>query len=131
MAEESGIYAEDIVKNSQGVVGLVLEDAEETTDESESDEEALKKGQIVVCWYPSGNEETLSLSKVFSKRFPGKSVALMKLSCFDLDIFTISSVFYYGDLALSSLSVIDVLALSLYKLMKKSLHILLLSLIYI
>ncbi|XP_020607937.1 (E3-independent) E2 ubiquitin-conjugating enzyme-like [Orbicella faveolata] len=54
MAEESGIYAEDIVKNSQGVVGLVLEDAEETTDESESDEEALKKGQIVVCWYPSG-----------------------------------------------------------------------------
>jgi len=64
MAEESGIYAEDIVKNSQGVVGLVLEDAEETTDESESDEEALKKGQIVVCWYPSGNEETLSLSKV-------------------------------------------------------------------
>lgn len=130
MAEESGIYAEDIVKNSQGVVGLVLEDAEETTDESESDEEALKKGQIVVCWYPSGNEETLSLSKVFSKRFPGKSVALMKLSCFDLDIFTISSVFYYGDLAFSSLSVIDVLALSLYKLMKKSLHILLLSLIY-
>jgi len=129
MAEESGIYAEDIVKNSQGVVGLVLEDAEETTDESESDEEALKKGQIVVCWYPSGNEETLSLSKVFFKRFPGKSVALMKLSCFDLDIFTISSVFYYGDLAFSSLSVIDVLALSLYKLMKKSLHILLLSLI--
>lgn len=55
----------------------------------------------------------------------------MKLSCFDLDIFTISSVFfYYGDLAFSSLSVIDVLALSLYKLMKKSLHILLLSLIY-
>lgn len=70
MAEESGIYAEDIVKNSQGVVGLVLEDAEETTDESESDEEALKKGQIVVCWYPSGNEETLSLSKVFPKDFP-------------------------------------------------------------
>ena len=100
MAEESGIYAEDIVKNSQGVVGLVLEDAEETTDESESDEEALKKGQIVVCWYPSGNEETLSLSKVFSKRFPGKSVALMKLSCFDLDIFTVSCVFYYGGLAL-------------------------------
>ena len=71
MAGESGIYAEDIVKNSQGVVGLVLEDAEETTDESESDEEALKKGQIVVCWYPSGNEETLSLSKVL-QRFPGK-----------------------------------------------------------
>lgn len=71
MAGESGIYAEDIVKNSQGVVGLVLEDAEETTDESESDEEVLKKGQIVVCWYPSGNEETLSLSKVF-QRFPGK-----------------------------------------------------------
>lgn len=90
MAEESGIYAEDIVKNSQGLVGLVLEDAEETTDESESDEEALKKGQIVVCWYPSGNEETLSLSKVFSKRFPGKSVALIKLSCFDLDIFRVS-----------------------------------------
>ena len=70
MAGESGIYAEDIVKNSQGVVGLVLEDAEETTDESESDEEALKKGQIVVCWYPSGNEETLSLSKVFPNDFP-------------------------------------------------------------
>ena len=93
MAEESGIYAEDIVKNSQGVVGLVLEDAEETTDESESDEEALKKGQIVVCWYPSGNEETLSLSKVFSERFAGKSVALMKLGYFDLDIFTVTSVF--------------------------------------
>lgn len=70
MAGESGIYAEDIVRNSQGIVGLVLEDAEETTDESESDEEVLKKGQIVVCWYPSGNEETLSLSKVF--QFPGK-----------------------------------------------------------
>lgn len=72
MAEESGIYAEDIVKNSQGIVGLVLEDAEETTDESDSEEEALKKGQIVVCWYPSGNEETLSLSKVSSKDFPAK-----------------------------------------------------------
>lgn len=62
---EGGIYAEDIVKNSQGVVGLVLEDAEETSDDSDSEEEALKKGQIVVCWYPSGNEETLSTSKVF------------------------------------------------------------------
>ncbi|XP_015778491.1 PREDICTED: (E3-independent) E2 ubiquitin-conjugating enzyme-like [Acropora digitifera] len=61
---EGGIYAEDIVKNSQGVVGLVLEDAEETSDDSDSEEEALKKGQIVVCWYPSGNEETLSTSKV-------------------------------------------------------------------
>lgn len=61
---EGGIYAEDIVKNSQGTVGLVLEDAEETTEESDSEEEALKKGQIVVCWYPSGNEETVSISKV-------------------------------------------------------------------
>ena len=66
MMAEGGIYAEDIVKNSQGTVGLVLEDAEETTDESESEEEALKKGQIVVCWYPSGNEETVSISKVFA-----------------------------------------------------------------
>lgn len=64
MAETTGIYAEDIVKNSQGIVGLVLEDAEETSDESDSEEEALKKGHIVVCWYPSGNEETLSLTKV-------------------------------------------------------------------
>ena len=61
---EGGIFAEDIVKNAQGNVGVVLEDAEETTDESDSDEEALKKGQIVVCWYPSGNEETISISKV-------------------------------------------------------------------
>ncbi|XP_068716631.1 (E3-independent) E2 ubiquitin-conjugating enzyme-like [Montipora capricornis] len=61
---EGGIYAEDIVKNYQGVVGLVLEDAEETTDDSDSEKEALKKGQIVVCWYPSGNEETLSIGKV-------------------------------------------------------------------
>ena len=69
---EGGIYAEDIVRNSQGTVGLVLEDAEETSDESDSEEEALKKGQIVVCWYPSGNEETLSVSKVFCvNRFPG------------------------------------------------------------
>ena len=61
---EGGIFAEDIVKNAQGNVGVVLEDAEETTDESDSDEEALKKGQIVVCWYPAGNEETISISKV-------------------------------------------------------------------
>lgn len=61
---EGGIFAEDIVKNAQGNVGVVLEDAEETTDESDSDEEVLKKGQIVVCWYPSGNEETISISKV-------------------------------------------------------------------
>lgn len=76
MMAEGGIYAEDIVKNSQGTVGLVLEDAEETTDESESEEEALKKGQIVVCWYPSGNEETVSISKVLicvtCLTFPGK-----------------------------------------------------------
>ena len=71
---EGGIYAEDIVKNSQGTVGLVLEDAEETSEESDSEEEALKKGQIVVCWYPSGTEETLSISKVFCvSSFPNVS----------------------------------------------------------
>ena len=64
MAECGGIYAEDIVKNSQGTFGLVLQDAEETSDESESEDEVLKKGQIVVCWYPSGKEETLTVSKV-------------------------------------------------------------------
>lgn len=57
-------YSEDIVKNSQGTLGLVLQDAEETSDESDSDEEVLKKGQIVVCWYPSGREETINISKV-------------------------------------------------------------------
>ena len=65
MMAEGGIFAEDIVKNSQGTVGLVLEDGEETSDESDSEEEVLKKGQIVVCWYPSGNEETLAISKVY------------------------------------------------------------------
>ena len=64
MAEGSGIFAEDIVKNAQGTFGLVLQDAEETSDESESEDETLKKGQIVVCWYPSGNEQTVSVSKV-------------------------------------------------------------------
>lgn len=89
MAEESGIYAEDIVKNSQGIVGLVLEDAEETTDESDSEEEALKKGQIVVCWYPSGNEETLSLSKVSRKDFLAN-----RLACFDLVTFRVTCEFF-------------------------------------
>ena len=64
MAEGSGIFAEDIVKNAQGTFGLVLQDAEETSDESESEDETLKKGQIVVCWYPSGNEQTVSVLKV-------------------------------------------------------------------
>jgi len=57
-------YSEDIVKNSQGTLGLVLQDAEETSEESDSEDEVLKKGQIVVCWYPSGHEETLLASKV-------------------------------------------------------------------
>lgn len=57
-------YSEDIVKNLQGHLGLVLQDAEETSDESDSDDEVLKKGQIVVCWYPSGHEETINITKV-------------------------------------------------------------------
>lgn len=57
-------FSEDIVKNSHGTLGLVLQDAEETSDESDSEDEVLKKGQILVCWYPSGHEETLSISKV-------------------------------------------------------------------
>ena len=66
MAEGRSIYAEDIVRNAQGELGLVLEDGEETNDDSSDseDEAALKKGQILVCWYPSGNEETLSVTKV-------------------------------------------------------------------
>lgn len=84
MAEESGIYAEDIVKNSQGIVGLVVEDAEETSDESDSEEESLKKGQIVVCWYPSGHEETLSVSKVHCIIIPVRSPGKFDLlNCFE------------------------------------------------
>ncbi|XP_048575848.1 (E3-independent) E2 ubiquitin-conjugating enzyme UBE2O isoform X2 [Nematostella vectensis] len=62
---ECCVYAEDIVKNSHGNLGLVLQDAEASSeDESDSEDEALKKGQIVVCWYPSGQEETVSISKI-------------------------------------------------------------------
>ena len=66
MAEGRNIYAEDIVRNNQGELGLVLEDGEETTDDSsDSENEApLKKGQILVCWYPSGNEEIVSVYEV-------------------------------------------------------------------
>lgn len=124
MAEERGIYAEDIVKNSQGVVGLVLEDAEETTDESESDEEALKKGQIVVCWYPSGNEETLSLSKVISKIFPGKSVTVKWNWAVLILIFLRYPVFFRCRYVSPSLSVIDVSGLSWYTSIKKEVHLL-------
>ncbi|KAK3738720.1 hypothetical protein QZH41_018085, partial [Actinostola sp. cb2023] len=66
-------YSEDIVKNSQGTLGLVLQDAEETSEESDSEDEVLKKGQIVVCWYPSGHEETLLASK---ELIPGVHVSL-------------------------------------------------------
>lgn len=64
MADEGGIYAEDIVKNTHGTLGLVVQDAEETSDDSDSEDEALKKGQLLVSWYPTGNEETILISKV-------------------------------------------------------------------
>ena len=80
MADSCGIYAEDIVKNSQGNVGLVLQDAEETSDD-ESEDELLKKGQILVCWYPSGNEETLSLSKVLT--FHWNNMIFLSSKCLD------------------------------------------------
>ena len=77
IADEEGsyIYAEDIVslKESEGSsrIGLVIRSGsncdssdDEEFDDDYEDEDKVKDGELLVCWYPSGEEEVISESKV-------------------------------------------------------------------
>lgn len=71
---KSHIFAEDVVRLKENgnskKLGLVIKngnsisDSEDSFDSDEEEEERVKSGELLVCWYPSGQEEVIDESKV-------------------------------------------------------------------
>jgi hypothetical protein len=74
MAAPKHIHSEDIVrflktKDGSSKIGLVLRSGDNISDSEESslsseEDVKVKNGEILVCWFPSGNEEVVRESKV-------------------------------------------------------------------
>ena len=74
MAAKKHIHSEDVVrflktKDGSSKIGLVLRSGDNISDSDESscsseEDVKVKNGEILVCWYPSGQEEVVRESKV-------------------------------------------------------------------
>lgn len=75
--EESYIFAEDVVclkeNGNSTKLGLVIKngsnmsESEDSLDSEDEEEDRVKNGELLVCWYPSGQEEVVPESKVGSR----------------------------------------------------------------